>query len=59
MRKDRYWLIIEVKDRRQTVALYDHRDDPYETRNVARSHPEIVERLMPLLFKGNPGIIEF
>ena len=57
MRTERYRLIVHVEKGTSTIALYDHHVDPYETRNIAEERPEIVERLMPLLKKGNTGII--
>ena len=57
MRTERYRLIVHTENGTSTVALYDHQVDPYETRNVAGEKPEILQRLMPLLEKGNTGII--
>jgi arylsulfatase A-like enzyme len=57
MRTERYRLIVHVEKGTSTIALFDHNVDPYETRNIAEERPEIVERLMPLLIKGNTGII--
>jgi hypothetical protein len=36
--------------------LYDHLSDPYENRNVAKENPAMVEKLMPVLEKGNTGL---
>ena len=57
MRTERYRLIVHAQEGKLTVALFDHRTDPYETRNIAAEKPEVVERLMPLLKKGNTGIL--
>jgi hypothetical protein len=58
MRTQRYRLIVHVEKETSTFALFDHQVDPYETRNIAGENPEIVRRLMPLLKKGNTGIIQ-
>jgi arylsulfatase A-like enzyme len=57
MRTERYRFIVHAKKGTSSVALFDHQVDPYETRSIAEERPEIVERLMPLLKKGNTGII--
>jgi len=57
MRTLRYRLIVHVEAGTQSVALFDHQNDPLETKNIAAEKPEIVDRLMPLLKKGNNGII--
>ncbi len=50
MRTDRYRLVL-WRDRRDPeaeplfVELYDHADDPHETRNVADAHPDVVREL--------------
>lgn len=57
MRTDRYRLIAHLEDNTWIFALFDHQTDPYETRNIAEVHKEIVKQLLPLLNKGNTGII--
>jgi len=57
MRTERYRLIVHVEKGRSTIALFDHQIDPHETRNIAEEKPDVVQRLMPLLIKGNTGII--
>ncbi|MFD0893107.1 sulfatase [Luteolibacter ambystomatis] len=44
IREDRYRLVISTRNPRQ-VELYDHVEDPGETRNAAESAPETVARL--------------
>jgi arylsulfatase A-like enzyme len=58
MRTERYRLILHAERGMSGVVLYDHQVDPNETLNIAEDRPEIVERLMPLLKKGNTGIIQ-
>ncbi|MGA0555330.1 sulfatase-like hydrolase/transferase [Larkinella sp. VNQ87] len=36
-----------------TVELYDHQTDPNENQNMADTHPELIEQLMPVWEKGN------
>jgi len=57
MRTDRYRLIAHHEGNSWTFALFDHQTDPYETRNIAEDYKEIVEQLLPLLNKGNTGMI--
>ena len=53
LRSDRYRL-VSWRDHRNLGAapifteLFDHKDDPTETVNVAADHPELVERLKTL-----------
>ena len=56
MREERYRLTVYYRGQEPTIELYDHILDPLETENVAAKYPEIVERLMPLLEKGNTGL---
>jgi len=58
MRTDRYRLIAHKTDDRCIIALFDHQMDPNETENIAQEHPEIVNRLLPLLEGGNAGFME-
>lgn len=56
LRTKKYRLTHYFRLEEPTIELYDHENDPYETKNVARSHPEIIKRLMPLLKKGDTGL---
>lgn len=58
LRTERYRLTKYSRKAEPTIELYDHQTDPYEIRNIAADHPEIVERLMSLWQKGNTGIFE-
>jgi len=53
MRTGRYRLMLHKVDDRAVAAVFDHTHDPNETKNIAREHPEIVDRLLPLLETGN------
>ncbi|NJB85953.1 iduronate 2-sulfatase [Lewinella marina] len=60
IRTDRYRLVA-WKDRRQPdaeplyVELYDHQEDPDETRNVAEARPELTTTLLRQLDRGWQG----
>lgn len=58
MRTPRYRLTKYFRKQEPVIELYDHRTDPYENRNIAGERPDIVEKLMPLLEKGNTGLYE-
>ena len=52
-RLTKYWRKAEPK-----IELYNHKDDPWETNNIAKDRPKIVKELLPLLKKGNTGLYE-
>lgn len=56
LRTKRYRITRYYRQEEPKIELYDHVKDPYENINIAKDHPEIVEKLMPLLQKGNLGI---
>jgi arylsulfatase A-like enzyme len=56
LRTDRYRLTQYYREEEPKIELYDHKNDPYETTNIAEDHTEIVDKLMPLLQKGNTGL---
>ena len=58
LRTSDYRLTKYFRDQQTVIELYDHKKDPWETKNIAGEMPEIVEKLMPLLEKGNTGIFE-
>lgn len=58
LRTDRYRLTRYFRTEEPTIELYDHKQDPHETINVASVKPEIVHELMPLLEMGNTGLYE-
>jgi arylsulfatase A-like enzyme len=57
-RTDRYRLSKYFRDEKPVVELFDHVSDPFETKNIAASNPEIVAELMPILEKGNLGLFD-
>src|SRR5690606_1805539 len=56
VRTKRYRLTRYDRDEQPIVDLYDHRKDPYGHHNIAGDRPKTVQRLMPLLEKGNTGL---
>lgn len=56
LRTDRYRLTKYYRKEEPTIELYDHLSDPYENRNIAEDHPEIVKKLMPEWEKGNTNL---
>lgn len=56
MRTPRYRLSRYFRKEEPVIELYDHRRDPYENYNIAAEHPELVQKLLPLLEKGNTGL---
>lgn len=58
MRTDRYRLTKYFRKQQPQVELYDHQVDPYENKNIASSHPEIVDSLMKRWEAGNTGLYQ-
>lgn len=56
VRTPRYRLTRYFRKEQPVIELYDHRNDPFEKKNVAEMHPEVVRKLMPLLEDGNTGL---
>ena len=56
LRTDRYRLTRYFRSEEPSLELYDHLEDPLETRNIAQTRPELVESLMPVWEKGNTGL---
>lgn len=58
MRTPRYRLTKYFRKEQPVIELYDHKSDPWESKNIAAENPAIVEKLMPLWKEGNTGIYE-
>lgn len=56
VRTSRYRLTKYYRKAEPVVELYDYRNDPYETENIAGKYPGIVAELMPLLEAGDTGL---
>lgn len=58
MRTKNYRLTKYFRNAVPNLELYDHTNDPLETRNIAEENKELVTKLLPLLEKGNTGIYQ-
>jgi arylsulfatase A-like enzyme len=58
LRTDRYRLTRYFREQEPTVELYDYQMDPYDKKNIAAEQPEVVDRLMESLEKGDFGFYE-
>ena len=58
MRVPGYRLNKYYRDDQPVIELFDHHDDPYETKNIADQQQDIVEKLMPTWEEGNTGIFD-
>jgi arylsulfatase A-like enzyme len=58
LRTQHYRLTKYFRDQQPVIELYDHQSDPYENVNIAETHQDIVNELMPLWQKGNTGIYQ-
>ncbi len=56
VRTDRYRLTKYWRNDEPTIELYDYKNDPWETQNIAIKKPKLVQKLMPLLELGNTGL---
>jgi len=56
MRTDKYRLMKYFRAETPTIELYDHINDPLETKNIASEQPELVEQLLVQLEKGDTGL---
>ena len=56
MRNDQYRLTKYFRNEMPVIELYDHKKDPFENSNVADQKSKIVNRLLPVLEKGNTGL---
>jgi arylsulfatase A-like enzyme len=53
-----YRLTRYFREGKPVIELYDHKNDLWETKNIAKRNPDIVKQLMPLWEKGNTGLFE-
>lgn len=58
LRTNRYRFTKYFRNTEPVIELYDHFNDPLETKNIAADYPEVVEKLLPLWEKGNTGLFE-
>ncbi len=58
VRTEDYRLMKYFRKEEPAIELYDHKNDPNETINIAAKNPEIVNKLLPILELGNNGLYE-
>lgn len=58
LRTEQYRLTRYSNGENIEFELYDHKNDPNESINIAGSNPDIVQKLLPLLKEGNKGLIK-
>ncbi|NOR76331.1 MAG: sulfatase-like hydrolase/transferase [Draconibacterium sp.] len=58
VRTEDYRLMRYFRKEEPAIELYDHKNDPNETINIAAKNPEIVNMLLPILELGNNGLYE-
>jgi len=56
LRTPEYRLTKYYREEQPVVELYDHTSNFVEKKNIAAERPDIVNRLMPFLEKGNSGL---
>jgi len=53
LRTERYRLTKYFRKQQPVIELYDHFNDPYESRNIASEKPAVVDSLMSIWELGN------
>ncbi len=56
LRTDRYRLTRYFREADPQLELYDHITDPYESENIARKFPNVVDSLRVIWERGNTGV---
>ncbi|KKM25207.1 hypothetical protein LCGC14_1597330, partial [marine sediment metagenome] len=56
LRTSEYRLTKYYRDEKPVIELYDHTANSLENRNIAEEQPEVVQRLLPILEKGNRNL---
>ncbi len=56
IRTDKYRLTKYFRDEEPIIELYDHSGELTENKNIAAENQQIVERLLPLLKRGDTGL---
>lgn len=57
LRTDKYRMALFNDGKKQEVMLFDHESDPNETINIAKQHPETVDRLTRIIEAHNHGFL--
>ncbi len=58
LRTDRYRFAIFKNPKKTATMLFDHENDPYESRNVASENPEVVAEMMAKIKELNKGYLK-
>lgn len=58
LRTNRYRLTRYFRNEKPNIELFDYFKDPQESKNIAEDFPEVVNRLIPILEKGNTGLYD-
>ena len=58
LRTERYRLTRYFREQEPTIELYDHFQDPYESRNLAGELPQVVDSLLRIWERGNTHLYE-
>jgi len=53
VRTEDYRIMKYFRKEEPAIELYDHKNDPNETINIAEENPDIINELLPILEKGN------
>lgn len=56
LRTSRYRITQYFRKEEPTIELYDHVNDPHETKNIAKINPDVVQELLPIIAMGNTGL---
>src|SRR3546814_13622456 len=56
LKTPRYRITKYARDTEFAIELYDHQTDPNENENVAPQNPDLVNKLLRELEKGNTGL---
>lgn len=56
LKTPRYRITKYARDTEYAIELYDHQTDPNENENIASQNPELVNKLLKELEKGNTGL---
>lgn len=57
-RTEQFRLTCYFREAEPVVELYDHKNDPFENRNIAGDRPKKVKQLMEILENGNTELYE-
>ena len=58
VRTEHYRLTKYFRKEKREMELYDHENDPNETKNIIGLYPELVNELSLILEEGNTGLFD-